>query len=99
VAQHNTSDVGVTVLQMRSALQTLYNMASNDTSFGNMGFPFNPLDEWLRSAVIFVSQKLSKYPPDGIIGLRRGFSEEKTVYRRKEYRLDVDNLAGHNLRQ
>jgi len=100
VAQFNTAQTGVTVFQMRSALQTLYDLASNDGSFGRKGFPFNALDSWLVTSVIIASQKLGTYPPGGIPFPRRSFINIPTTwYRGKEYRLDVDNLAGHNLRQ
>jgi RHS repeat-associated protein len=100
VAQQNTAQIGVTVYQMQSALQTLYNMASNDATFGRSSFPFNALNDWLVSSIIIASEKLKGYPPGGIALPRRNFLNIPTIqYRRKEYRLDVDNLVGHNLRQ
>jgi hypothetical protein len=99
VAQQNTDQVGVTVSQMQTALFTLYNTAASDTATGRNAYPFNALDDWLRSAVIFISQDLKRYPPTGVIGLQRNFLQQTTEYRGKEYRLDVDNLVGHNLRQ
>ena len=100
ISQYNTEQVGVTVLQMRSALLTLYNTASSDSAIGRSAFPFNALNDWLMSSVIIASQKLGTYPPGGIFVPKRNFVSIPTVWHRgKEYRLDVDNLAGHNLRQ
>ena len=99
VAQQNTAQQGVTVLQMRAALKTLYDVASNDFTSGRGAFPFTALEDWLTTSVIVISQRLGWFPPGGIIGLRRNFIQETQDYRGKEYRLDVDNLSGHNLRQ
>jgi RHS repeat-associated protein len=100
VAQKNTDHVGVMVLQMRSALQTLYNAASGDSATGRNAFPFNALNDWLVTSIIISSQKLGTYPPGRIFVPQKGFLNIPPIqYRGKEYRLDVDNLAGHNLRQ
>jgi RHS repeat-associated protein len=96
---HNTPTIGVTVLQMRQAMEKLFEDARDDTSFGRDQFPFAALQSWLFSAVISLSIKLGRYPPGGILKPERNFIQETTEYRGKEYRLDVDNLSGWNLRQ
>ena len=96
---HNTAAVGVTVLQMRQAMNALFDGASDDTSTGRNKFPFTALQSWLFSAVITLSEKLGTFPPGGISGTELNFIQETTKYRGKEYRLDMDNLAGWNLRQ
>jgi len=96
---HNTSAVGVTVFQMREAMQNLFEDAQDDTSFGRNKFPFAVLQRWLFSAVISLSIRLGTFPPGGIPIPKPNFIQETTKYRGKEYRLDMDNLAGWNLRQ
>jgi RHS repeat-associated protein len=98
-SEHNTAQTGVTLFQVRNAMQELYNEARADASFGRNKFPYNALEDWLFSSVISISIKLGTYPPGGISGLQRNFIQETVEYRKKEYRLDVDNLSGHNLRQ
>ena len=96
---HNTAAVGVTVFQMREAMQNLFEDAQDDTTFGRNKFPFAALQSWLFSAVISLSIQLGMFPPGGIAVPRRNFIQEATKYRGKEYRLDMDNLAGWNLRE
>ncbi len=53
----------------------------------------------LRSAIIDVSKQLNRFPPGGISEFRRSFATSNFDYRKDyNYRVDVDNLSGWNLR-
>jgi RHS repeat-associated protein len=96
VARMNSSRIGVTVLQMRDALNEIY----NDIRNGDVNwFPYNALENWYFTATIEISQKLGEVKESGgVTGLQRSFITRSVIHNRKEYRIDVDNLRGHNLR-
>jgi RHS repeat-associated protein len=87
------AESGVSVRQMRDALQQLY----EDIPTKAPWFPLNRLQNEFYTAVVYISQRLGTFPPNGII---QGGNILRYVIndRRKEYRLDVENLRGHNLR-
>jgi hypothetical protein len=62
-------------------------------------FPFGSLEPWLRSAIIKLSQDLKRYPPSGVTGQNLNILREETTFRGKDYRLDIENMSGHNLRE
>jgi RHS repeat-associated protein len=86
-------DPGVATRQVRDSLQELYNNYPKQTPW----FP-QSLDGKLRCAIIDISQELKRFPPSGVTQggniVRSEFAGEKG----KKYRVDVENLRGHNLR-
>jgi hypothetical protein len=83
---------GVTVLQIRHALQELY----QNVRIGAPWFPLRLLPQ-LMTAIVILSQRVGRYPPGGTSASgnieRRTFSD-----RGVRYRVDVENLFGHYLR-
>lgn len=93
----NSSRVGVTVIQVREGMRVMF-----DDVVANLvdkEFP-DRLEFRLRSAIINVSQKLEAVRAGGgvtEIGNVGGLQE--TFYDRGlQYRIDLENLSGHNLR-
>jgi hypothetical protein len=83
---------GVTVLQVRHALAELY----HNVRIGAPWFPLRLLPQ-LVTAVVLLSQRLGQYPPGGTT--TSGMIERRTFSDRGiQYRVDIENLFGHNLR-
>ena len=92
IARTANASTGVTTLQIRHALAELYQTVNVRATW----FPLRLLPR-LISAIISMSQKLNHYPPAGI--QRPGNIERETfVDRGVQYRVDLENLFGHNLR-
>jgi RHS repeat-associated protein len=86
---------GVTVNEVQAGMALLY----ADVAFRADWFPLS-MKPWLGSSIVSVSRRLNRYPPGGISGRQLGFESEKIQYSGTiEYRIDVDNLRGTNLRQ
>lgn len=92
ITRTNNSIPGVTVLQMRHALFELYHTVA-------VGAPWFPLRlrPRLVGAIVYLSQRLGQYPPGGTVS---GGNVERATFldRGIQYRLDIENLRGHNLR-
>ncbi len=89
---------GVTLRQVRDTMATLYNEAQG----GNIPwFPYTNkvASNWLRSSIIKSSQKLNTYPPGGISGRRISFLSEQHIINGRDFRIDIDNLVGTNLKE
>jgi hypothetical protein len=95
IAQAST---GVTTRQIRDAMQQIYSNAAAQT-LNYEWFPFASLGPWLRSAIIQLSQELKRYPPGGVFGQNLNILRRETIFRGRDYRLDIENISGHNLRQ
>lgn len=78
---------GIGVRQVQAALARLFAEAQILD-----WFPNSQLRD-LRTAIIRVSQALNRYPPGGIIW---GGNIEREEF--GEFRVDIENLRGHNLR-
>ena len=92
IARTANATTGVTVLQIRHALMEMY----QDVAMRAPWFPLR-LRPQLVAAIIAMSQKLGHYPPAGI--QRPGNIERATfVDHGTQYRVDLENLFGHNLR-
>ena len=84
------SDNGVTTLEVRVAMEALYYKSEE-----HMNKKFT---RKLRSAIIEASQKLKNYPPEGTMEpIPSNFANFE--YKGKEYRIDIENIQGWNLRQ
>lgn len=83
---------GVTVLQVRHALAELF----QNVQISAPWFPLR-LRSQLVTAIVILSQRLGRYPPGGTTASgnieRQAFSD-----RGIQYRVDIENLFGHNLR-
>ncbi len=88
------SDQGVTTRQVRDGLEELYNGASTLE-----WFPFNKLQAWMRRSIIVLSQELKRFPPNGVREENRNILRKEEKYNRKEYRIDIENMKGWNLRE
>ena len=92
VTRTNAPNPGVTVLQIRNALGELYHMVQVRAPW----FPARLLPQ-LVNAIIQLSQRVGQYPPGGTTASgnieRRVFTD-----RGIQYRVDIENLYGHNLR-
>ncbi len=90
--RRNKSDPGVTVAQLRGALQDLFNSGKNKIP--------GHLESSFLGAIARSSQQYAKYPPGGICNEHFNFWREKFPHeRRGPYRLDSENIRGCNLRQ
>jgi RHS repeat-associated protein len=98
LVRKNNSKEGVTVQQMRGALNTLYDKVYRRKEAAGW-FPTSELEHQFFTAVISLSQDLNRFPPGGVMGLRRSLLSEVMHHRGKEYRIDIDNLKGWNLRK
>lgn len=88
--------VGVTTLELRSALQKLYNRAKN---LEIVWYPFASMESQLVEAIVTLSERIKRYPPDGIDGDRNIERYTWPGTRGKEFRLDIETKRGVNLRQ
>ncbi len=95
VTRENFPRKGVTVRQMQSAL----NQLRLTKDFEAPWFP-EVLDDWLGSSIIIISQRLNTVPGSGGVMATGTIStlKQETFHRNKEYRLEIENLRGHNLR-
>ncbi|KAB2838703.1 MAG: hypothetical protein F9K47_17530, partial [Burkholderiales bacterium] len=87
----NRPDVGVTTWQVRSQLQRIH--ADNPA-----GFP-GVFGGALVSAIIRMSASLNRYPPAGTRSIGNIEREIIGTVRGTEWRLDLENLRGNNLRE
>ena len=84
---------GVSVLQVRMTMATMFSTCPVAAPW----FPLNRLKSQLVSGVIRLSTKLGTYPP---LGTSKGGNIERAEFYDggKEYRIDIENLFGWNLR-
>jgi RHS repeat-associated protein len=87
-------DPGVTVAQMQGALGQLYADARLLP-----WFPFNRLERSLRKAIVECSERLNVYPSIGGVFIGGQFYQCTFEDHGDEYRVDLENLRGHNLRR
>jgi hypothetical protein len=92
ITRTNNASTGVTKLQLRNAMDELYQGLAIRATW----FPLT-LRPQLKNAIILISQKLDQYPPSGT--QTSGNIERITFLDRGiQYRVDIENLFGHNLR-
>jgi hypothetical protein len=82
---------GVSTLQVRNQMMQIF--ASQPP-----GMP-GVLEDGLLSAIIRMSQQLHKYPPSGTSLVGNIEREIIGVDKGAQWRLDLENLRGHNLKQ
>lgn len=87
-----TPNPGVSVNQVRGTLNQLYLGRSR------AWFP-KELDKWMYQSIVSISIKLGRIPPLGVRTTGRDILREQTFLKGKSYRIDVENLRGHNLRR
>lgn len=85
---------GVTCVELRSALQQLYNQAKN---LEIIWYPFASMESQLVEAIVTLSERIKRYPPDGIDGDRNIERHTWTGTKGKEFRLDIETKRGWNL--
>jgi RHS repeat-associated protein len=90
---NNVDPPGVTIVQVRNGLQTLYYSAQLSIA----RFPFNRYQSEFFTAVIDVSQQAGRHAPTGYTGIYRSLLTSPIGD--SGWRIDVDNLEGTNLRQ
>jgi hypothetical protein len=92
VARSANASTGVTTLHLRNAMKELY----QDVGIRAAWFPLR-LRPQLINAIIQLSKKLDQYPPGGT---RASGNIERFTFLDHgiQYRLDIENLFGHNLR-
>ncbi len=88
-----TPNPGVTVNHLRAKLKQLY-LARREGGC----FP-SDLDSWMYQSIVSLSIELGRIPPHGIVTTGRDILRKETYFRNKEYRIDIENLRGHNLRR
>jgi hypothetical protein len=89
---HATPNPGVTTNHVRAKLKHLYYSRS-----GASWFPV-ALDKWMYDSIVALSRDLARFPPYGVT-MGGNILRKETYYRGKEYRIDIENLRGHNLRK
>lgn len=85
---------GVRRVDIWNALGQLYNTVH---AGGVPWFPANQLMQHLLTAIIQVSKAIHKYPPNGVSG-SRNIERATFISKGIEYRVDLENLRGTNLR-
>src|SRR5579862_2004198 len=88
-------DRGVTPLELRSAMQELYRVAMN---LEVEWFPANNMESKLVEAIVVLSERIKKYEESGISGDRNIERYSWEASRGREYRVDIENKRGLNLR-
>ena len=87
--------IGVLVVQVQFALLRLFSTTPS-------WFPMNRLRFNLMGAISSASKDLNKFPPSGVAGENLNILREQIPSmsggRTGEYRLDIENMHGHNLR-
>lgn len=92
VVVSNSARSGVTVRQVRDAMKQLYDTRRSAAQW----FP-SAMDGWFRSSIVLLSIKLGQYIPGGTTS--QGTIEQRLgTYHGVQYRIDIENLRGHNLR-
>ena len=88
----NTPEFGVTTLQIRTLLADLY-------AGYKVAAPWFPsrLEKQLIQAIVLLSQSLKRFPPVGV-AMGGNIDREKWLDRGVEYRVDIENERGLNLR-
>jgi hypothetical protein len=89
---HATPNPGVTTDHVRAKLKHLYYSRS-----GEGWFP-SALGKWMYDSIVELSMDLSRFPPYGVT-MGGNILRKETHHRGKEYRIDIENLRGHNLRR
>ncbi|CAA0121101.1 tRNA(Glu)-specific nuclease WapA [Halioglobus japonicus] len=84
---------GVSVNHVRAKLNQLYFSRQE----GNW-FP-GDLDKWMYQSIVDLSIKLGKIPAAGGVMIGGNILRKEIYHRRLEYRIDIENLRGHNLRR
>jgi RHS repeat-associated protein len=88
--------IGVSSTQVRAGLTAMHVAAVGDTML--LPLP-NALEPQLFSAIVFFSQKLTPIVAGGGVIQGGNVLREEFVGGGKVYRIDLENLRGHNLRQ
>ena len=84
--------IGVRAYDIRVGLQLMYKGVERSSDFPSQCLPD------LVSAIIYMSQKVGRFPPNGIV-MVGNVARETFTCKCKNYRVDLENLFGHNLRQ
>ncbi|AXQ31164.1 hypothetical protein D0B54_21885 [Solimonas sp. K1W22B-7] len=90
--QMNLPVTGVTTAQVNIGLRKLYYERDQAKWWTQ------ELDKWLYQSIVSLSIKVGRVPPTGVSVVGNIFRQE-IYHRGREYRVDVENLRGHNLRR
>lgn len=88
-----SANSGVSVNQVRGKLGELY----FSRRLGNW-FP-SALDTWMYRSIVSLSIKLGQIPKAGGVSIVGNIFREEIFLKGLEYRVDIENLRGHNLRR
>ena len=84
--------IGVTAMQVRGKMEQLY--------YSKPSWWPGPATGMLKSLIIDVSQQLTRIVAGGgVDGYQPSVATQQGAYGRMYYRVDVDNLRGHNLKR
>lgn len=88
---------GVTVDQMRAAMNELF----LEVAAGSVPWFPNDLESWLFQSIRTISVKMTSIPANGGVVQVGTIStlKQETFFRNKEYRIEIENLRGRNLRR
>lgn len=89
---HATPNPGVTANHLRAKLKQLF-LAKDEGGW----FP-GELESWMYRSIVSLSIKIGKIPPHGVIQGGTILTQQLT-HRGKNFRIDIENLRGHNLRR
>lgn len=90
------SNVGVTSVQVRAGLGAMHAAAFGDTML--LPFP-NSLEPQLYTAIILFSQRLTPIVAGGGVTQGGNVLREEFISNGRLFRIDLENLRGHNLRR
>ena len=88
-----SANTGVSVNHVRAKLKQLFYIRNEGGWFPSA------LDKWMFQSIVSLSKKLTGIPAGGGVNIVGNILREETFFRRLEYRIDIENLRGHNLRR
>jgi hypothetical protein len=86
---------GVSTEQVRRAMEILWRQAEANTFDW---FPFHAMKPQFATAIVDLSTELKRYPTLGV-HIGGNILRSEWTHRRRTYRIDIENLRGHNLRR
>jgi len=86
---------GVSTEQVRRAMESLWRQAEANTFDW---FPSHAMKPQFATAIVDLSTELKRYPTLGV-HIGGNILRSEWTHRRRTYRIDIENLRGHNLRR
>ncbi len=93
----NFPNRGVSVRQVQAGLNQIYLRRSEPNWWPSAS---SGLDRWMYDSIISLSKTLNGFPPHGVPEFTTGtILTKQTTYRSKNFRIDIENIRGNNLKR